>query len=355
MFFTFTPYALLLFLITLSAVILFGITLRKKEEPGGTALLGVLLSLMIWSFFAGLGAGFGSISYKIIATKLAYFGIVSLPVNLLLFSLYYTNNNKFLSPFKIFLLWLIPLIGQLLILTNEQHNLIWTGYSYRISILGNALIFERGVGFWGLISFFYICILITLFIIFWTAFRFRYIYRKNMTVLMVLIPISFLTNILYVFEFFPGLRGYDPTPFSLIIFTTLLVWSFTHYKFFDLTPMGREVIMDQMRALLLILDNQNRIVDFNHPMQSIIQKLSGKTEGFIRSVAIGQQLDSVFSDWPEFTHRFFGNETDQDEVELCLENQRYVFEIQKKSLENHDSKSLGWLVFLFDITDRVQL
>jgi len=84
----FTPYALILFLITLLAIILFGITLKKKDEPGGTALLGVLVSLMVWSFFAGLSAGFGSISYKIIATKLAYFGIVSLPVNLLLFSLY---------------------------------------------------------------------------------------------------------------------------------------------------------------------------------------------------------------------------------------------------------------------------
>jgi diguanylate cyclase (GGDEF)-like protein len=355
MFFTFTPYALLLFLTSLSGLVLFGITLRKRKEPGGYALLAVLLSLIVWSFFSGLSAGIGSISYRILATKLAYFGIVSLPVNLLLFSLYYTNNQKYMSPFKIFLLWLIPLVGIVLILTNEQHHLIWTDLSYQSSLFGNALIFERGVGFWVLIGYFYTCILTTLFIIFRTAFRFRYIYRKNMTVLMILIPLSFLTNILYVFEIIPGLRGFDPTPFSLIIFTTLLVWSFTHYKFFDLTPMGREVVMDQMRALLIILDNQNRIVDFNHPMLSIIQKLSGKTEESRRTTFIGQPLSSVFSDWPEFINRITGKEPHQNEVELCLENQRYVFEIQKKVLKSRDAKSLGWLVFLFDITDRVQI
>jgi diguanylate cyclase (GGDEF)-like protein len=355
MFFMFTPYALILFLITLLAIILFGITLKKKDEPGGTALLGVLVSLMVWSFFAGLSAGFGSISYKIIATKLAYFGIVSLPVNLLLFSLYYTNNHKFLSPFKIFLLWLIPLIGQLLILTNERHNLIWTGYSYRTSILGSALVFDRGVGFWGLIIFFYSCVVFTFFMIFWTAFRYRYIYRKNMTVLMILLPVSLLVNILYVFDLIPGLKGFDPTPFSLIIFSSLLVWSFTRHKFFDLSPVGREVVIDQMRALLMILDDQNRIVDFNNPMLAIIQSISGKKEGFQRKAFIGHPIKSVFTDWPEFLERFFGEEPDQNEVELCLENQRYVFEIQKKALENRDARSQGWLVFLFDITDRVQI
>ena len=355
MFFTFTPYALLLFLTTISAVILLGITLRKKEEPGGYALLGVLLSLAVWSFFSGLSAGFGSISYKIIATKLAYFGIVSLPVNLLLFSLYYTNNNKILNPFRIFLLWFIPLVGLFLILTNEQHNLIWTGYTYRTSIFGSGLVFERGLGFWGLIVYFYSCVVFTLFLIFWTAFRFRYIYRKNMTVLMVLLPISLLTNIIYVFELFPDWRGFDPTPFSLIIFSSLLVWSFSRHKFFNLSPVGREVVIDQMRALLLIVDNKNRIVDFNHPFQTILQIIIGKTEGFQRKALLGQSLKTVFSEWPEFLERFFGSETNQNEVELCLKNQRYVFEIQKKPLENWDAKPQGWLVFLFDITDRVQI
>lgn len=355
MFFTFTPYALLLFLTSCSALVLFGITLRKKSDPGGYALLSVLLSLIIWSFFAGLSAGFSSISFKVLATKLAYIGIVSLPVNLLLFSLYYTSNQKFLNLFKILLLWLIPLLGLILILTNEQHNLIWSGFSYRTSFLGNTLVFERGLGFWGLIIFFYSCVVVTLIMIFSTAFRFRHIYRKNMTVLMVLLPFSFLTNILYVFNLFPGWSGYDPTPLSLIIFSSLMVWSFTRHKFFDLTPVGREIVMDQMRVSLMILDNQNRIVDFNLPMQKIIQSFTTIKGDDPRKVLMGHPLKSVFIDWPEFIERFFDNETNQNEVELYLGNTRFVFELQKKAIENRDSKSPGWLLFLFDITDRVKI
>ncbi|MBW6472774.1 MAG: diguanylate cyclase [Anaerolineaceae bacterium] len=70
---------------------------------------------------------------------------------------------------------------------------------------------------------------------------------------------------------------------------------------------------------------------------------------------MGQPIQTILSNWPEFNSHFFMSETGQNEVELCVEDQRYVFEIQKKSLENRDSKSQGWLVFLFDITDRVQI
>ena len=355
MFFNFTPYSLLLFLTTLVTLGLLVITLKKKNETGGYALLGVLFSLIVWSFFAGLSASFSSIAYKIIATKLAYFGIVSFPVNLLLFSLYYTNNDKILSPFRIFFLWFIPLLGLFLILTNEQHNLIWIGTTYRSSSFGSTLVFERGLGFWGLIIFFYSCVVFTLFMIVWTAIRFRYIYRKILTILMIMIPISLLINILYVFELFPEWRGFDPTPFSLVIFTGLMVWSFTKYKFFDLSPIGREVVIDQMRALLLIVDANYRVVDFNHPMQAILSRINGKTSNENRKIFIGQPIKTLFGNWPEFIDHFFIIGSDQNEVELCLENQRFVFEIQKKALENRASQSQGWLVFLFDITDRVQI
>ncbi|MBE0688183.1 MAG: diguanylate cyclase [Anaerolineaceae bacterium] len=355
MFFNFTPYALLLFLTTFVAVVLLGITLKKREEPGGFALLGVLFSLIVWSFFAGLSAGSSSIANKIITTKLAYFGIVSLPVNLLLFSIYYTSNRKLLNPIRIFFLWFIPFVGLFLILTNEQHNMIWIGYTYRTSIFGSALVYERGLGFWGLIIYFYSCVIFTLFIIIWTAFRFQYIYRKNMTVLMIMVPFSLLINILYVFELFPGWRGFDPTPFSLIIFTSLMVWSFTKHKFFDLSPVGREVVIDQMRSLLMILDTKYRIVDFNHPMQAIISKIAGKSTLENRKIFIGHSVQSILADWPEFIKHLFDEKPDLNEVELCLEDQRYVFEIQKKPLENRDARPLGWLVFLFDITDRIQL
>jgi diguanylate cyclase (GGDEF)-like protein len=355
MFFVFTPYALLLFLVTFVAGILFLVTFKKRGEPGGYALLGVLLSLTIWTFFAGMSAGFSSIAYKIIATKLAYFGIVSLPINLLLFSLYYTSNDKKLNQLRIFILWLIPFLGLFLILTNEQHGMIWTGFTYRTSMFGSTLVFERGVGFWGLVIYFYSCVMFTLFMIVWTAFRFRYIYRKNMTILMVMVPFSLLINILYVFNVFPDLSGYDPTPFSLILFSSLLVWSFSKHKFFDLSPIGREVVIDQMRALLLILDTKMRIVDFNQPMQKLISSLNQSGKLITQKKLVGQPILKIFEDWPEFIDNINENNPENNEIELCLENERFVFEVQMKALENRDQKSLGWLIFLFDITDRIHI
>ncbi|HSM23339.1 MAG TPA: histidine kinase N-terminal 7TM domain-containing protein [Anaerolineaceae bacterium] len=355
MFFVFTPYALLLFLVAVISLSLILITRKKREEPGGYPLLGVLISLTIWAFFAGLSAGFSSIAYKIIATKLAYFGIVSLPINLLLFSLYYTSNEKWLNPLRIFLLWLIPFLGLFLILTNEQHDLIWTGFSYRTSVFGSALVFERGIGFWGLIVYFYSCVMFTIFIITWTAFQFRNIYRKNMTVLMVMVPFSLMINILYVFGVFPHWSGYDPTPFSLVIFSSLMVWSFNRHKFFDLSPIGREIVIDQMRAMLLILDNRFRVVDFNHSMQDLTSKVQGVKKLIRKKLLVGRPIQEIYANWPDFIDQITKHDQEPEEIELFLHQERFVFEVQKTAVENQDSKSQGFLVFLFDITDRVKI
>ena len=355
MFFLFTPYALLLFLVTVISLILIKFTINKREEAGGYALIGVLVSLTIWSFFSGLSAGFSSISYKIISTKLAYFGIVSLPVNLLLFSLYYTSNDKRLNPFRIFFIWFIPLMGLFLILTNEQHGMIWTGYSYRMTALGSTLVFERGVGFWGLITYFYACVLFAYFIIIWTAFQFRYIYQKNMIVLMVMVPVSLIINILYVFEIFPGWSGYDPTTFSLLLFCSLMVWSFNKHKFFDLSPVGREVVIDHMRAMLLILDSNFNVVDINNSMQRIISQLNKSTKLINQKFLIGKKLQELFTDWQILIDHVIDPKVENGEIELFIDQQRYVFEIQKTELQSRDAKTQGLLVFLFDITDRMQI
>ena len=351
MFFVFTPYGIALFLVAFVSLILFQLTYRKRSEPGGYALLGVMISLFIWSFFTGLSSGFSAISYKLLAIKLAYFGIVSLPVNLLLFSLYYTSNDKLLNPFRIFFLWFIPLMGLLLILTNEQHGLMWTNYTYRTTSLGSALAFDRGMGFWGLVAYFYICILFAYFLIIWTAFQFRYIYKKNMLISMVMIPLSLLINILYVAEIFPGWKGYDPTTFSLIIFCSLLVWSFNKHKYFDLTPVGREIVIDQMRAMLLIIDNQLNVVDFNQSMLEMISNLNNSSKLMNRKYLIGKKVQDLFPEWSSLIDKIIDPEVEKDEIELSFYQQRCIFEIQKTKLERKETKPYGFLVFLFDITE----
>ncbi len=351
MFFIFTPYALALFLVSFVSLILFLLTYRKRNDPGGYALLGVMISLFIWSFFAGLSAGFSAISYKLITIRLAYLGIVSLPVNLLLFSLYYTSYDKFLNPFRIFFLWFIPLIGMLLILTNEQHGLMWTNFAYRTTPFGSVLAFERGIGFWWLTGYLYTCVLFTYFLIIWTAFQFRYIFKKNMFINMFMIPFSLLINILYVAEVFPAWKGYDPTSFSLVLFCSLLVWSFNKHKYFDLTPVGREIIIDQMRAMLLIIDKQFNVVDINQSMLEMISNLNKSSKLLNRKSLIGKKVQDLFPEWPTLIEKIIDPEVEKDEIELNFIQQTSFFEIQKTKLERKETNPYGFIVFLFDITE----
>jgi hypothetical protein len=83
------------------------------------------------------------------------------------FALVYARLNRFLSRCNFLLLFMFLLLGSLLILTNDIHHWIWTGFSYSDGVLYQL----RGCEYWILRAIGYLLALLNLPVLIWLFIR----------------------------------------------------------------------------------------------------------------------------------------------------------------------------------------
>jgi diguanylate cyclase (GGDEF)-like protein len=349
-----SPHTILLFISTIITGFLTWLVWKKRREIGGMQLLFVQIALFIWVFFAGLQDLVAEITHKILFVKLSFFGVISIPVFLLLFALYFTHHSSGVNPARTVLLSGFPLVTLVLALTNERHGLIWRSVEYINTAFGNNLTFNFGAVFWWFLGYAYVCVLIAMLLVLHTALKFRYIFRKQLWILLAGLVLALLLNIIYTFELLQSIQGFDMTPFSLTIFSMVMTWSFYKLRFFDLSPIGRDVLVDNIQSSLLVLDEELRIVDLNKPMLQLINDFFEKERNQTRQKHYGQSAKIIFANWPEFVAVIENINNQVVEVNHQNGGQKAIYEVRVSALGGA-GKNAGWLIFLMDITDRIKM
>jgi len=221
--------------------------------------------VFIWS----LGQVFEIFSYsrqaKWNATIFEYFGIEFIGLSWMIFSFLYTTNKKILNKKYIIPLFIPSIILYISVLTNDYHNLFYSSFSYNYS--------SYGILFWIhlIVSYAYLSV--------GTALMIKYSieelsYKRKQSILItiaVLIPI--ISNAIYISR---HLRfNIDITPVSFSISMLLFSVATFKYRFLDIVPIATKKAVDNMAEAIVIVDNFNKIVDFNNSFISIF--LSEKT------------------------------------------------------------------------------
>jgi len=103
------------------------------------------------------------------------------------------------------------------------------------------------------------------------------LFRKQALVLVFASFVPFIGYFVYLADLSPW--GLDITPVTLGITCVLLDYGIFHCGIFDLAPMARTLIFNSMRDAVLILDTQNRLLDFNPAARALLPILHQKSVG----------------------------------------------------------------------------
>jgi signal transduction histidine kinase len=199
---------------------------------------------------------------KIFWAKLEYFGGVITPVLYLIFVLRFTGREKLLSLKNILILFIIPVITFILALSNEKHNLIWTGFS-SISAETNLMDYYHGPGFWiGYIAYSYLLLLLSAISLIYFIFHQTRIFRAQALVVLAGGMFPWIVSVIYLTGASP-VPSLDLTPFSITLSGILAGYAILRYRFLDLVPVARETLVEILPDGILALDSQNRIQDIN--------------------------------------------------------------------------------------------
>lgn len=317
---------------------------RHIEVRGARYFIYLMHSVEIWTLFIGLEYGVVEPVWKIAFAKIEYIGISTIGLTWLMFALNYSNKQKWLTHRNIALLMIIPAITLLLVFTNELHGLVWPSITTATNIPGEGLVYGHGPGFWLIVGYNYVTLAAGTIIIMNNALRSQDLYRWQMIGLTASAIIPWIGNLIYISGLSP-VPGLDLTPLGFSASALVITFNIFYFGLFDLVPIARDQLVENLSDAMLALDTNNRIADINPKARQLLKIESDHV--------IGHPI----SDFPkvlELIGPFDGVNSAQTEVQL-KQSSISDLELFISPLMDGSGKLLGRLFIARDISERKQL
>ena len=318
---------------------------RRRHIPGGADLFLMLLAVGLWCLLYALEAALPHLTAKTVIAGTEYLGIVSVPVLWLTFSLRYTGLNEWLAGRRIALFFIEPALTLALLATNPLHHLVWTSVSLNASGPLGPLFIQHGPFFWVHLIYSYALILAGAVILVRAVIRYPKDYRTQAVPIVIAVAAPLIANVLYAAGI-PG-RDLDLTPFAFAVTGAALALAMSRYRLLDLflglRLRARIAILETMPDGVIVLDQQDRIVDFNPAASALFADSSLEL--------LGAGIDEVMKQCA-LTSEQEGLENGNREIHLGEDSTGRSFDMLTSPLGGTGRKGEGRLVVFREITQR---
>lgn len=294
---TFAPYIYPLPFI-IAAVCIFIVSqkaLTRQRAQGAWYLFFVCLAASFWSVTEGLLYIDLNQEMKVFLTKCQYFGIVPVTPLTLLFVL---------SVFGI----------KSALIKNMQWATI--AYHYLLVVIISLILINKSV----------------------MASGFE---RARARLMLAAVASVWIANVIYISGHSP-VANMDISPIAFTLVAGSMAWSFFRYNLLNILPAAKKEVFRGMVDAVFVLDERNRIVDFNAAAEAII-----KTE---TSADIDKQTQQVFTKFPVLKSILENKR--RSEIPIRVDGLRNIYDARVSALSDNDGKTIGRIIALRDVTAR---
>jgi diguanylate cyclase (GGDEF)-like protein/PAS domain S-box-containing protein len=167
--------------------------------------------------------------------------------------------------------------------------------------------------------------------------------------MLVAIALPWLVNFLIVFRIGPFGR-FDATSLAFAVFATLLLWGSEQYALFDVVPVARDMVIEQMSDAIFVLDDERNVIDLNPAAEQLIERQ--------RAYALGLSAGELMRAVPE-VRALLDDVNDRParrELELPTRDRGLLhFDAVASHLPSRATAATGYLLVLRDVTERKRL
>gem|GEM_PF-269655 len=333
----FTIYSVLFLVTSWVSFFVAFLAWQRRYVKGAKELTRLVFTAGFWSLCIMIETASASAEEKIFWAKFAYLGAVTTPVFYFLFVLRFTGRDKFLSIKNTILLFIIPSITLLLAITNENHQLIWSGFS-AIYADTNMMEFHHGAGFWiGYMCYNYLLLLLSTILLLQFLISHTKTFLSQGIVILIAGLFPWSASVVYLSGLNP-VPGLDIVPVSTVLSGITMAYAILHFRFLDLAPIAHEALMENLSDGILALDVQNRIQDINEAAILFL--------GIQNKNIIGLAFDSVKATSDQLLNAVIDQSTFA-EIESITGVEKKTFNIIKQSIKNYPGSRL---IIIRDIT-----
>lgn len=317
---------------------------RQRHFPGRESFIVLHAGIFWWLAAAGLELAAQAPDCKVFWAGMAWPGIIGVPTFWAVFLWQYVNSIREPLRLRGFLLFSIgPVLASALALSNPWHQLFYGPGTLPVDDSpGAAIRYDHGPLFNAVAIYVYVFMFFCLAVVTRAALASRDLHRRHLLAFVLVTCVPWGANLGYV-VFGWTLFGFDPTPFSfaftLVAFTCLILG----VRLFDLLPVARHLLLEELPDPVLVVDPQRRVIDAN-PAALALAGGPGSWQGKALAAwpIYGERLDALLS-------------AGGHEMLLIPGAAPRYFEVRSRDIERVTRGGtfvLGQMLYLRDITER---
>ncbi|GAB2609591.1 sensor histidine kinase [Belliella aquatica] len=305
-----------------------------------------MLLVSLWSVAYGFELASSTLEAMLFWIKIEYIGISFAPAVWLWFCLKYVGYEKWQNRSTFLAVFLIPIITYALVLTNEFHFFYYSDTEVVLSGPFPLLKFTKGIWYYVHTAYFYITLLIGNILLFTRFKNTESIYKKQTYTIIAGGVIPWLVNIMYIF----GVRPFeyiDLTPYSFLILYIIIGIGLLKFDLFDIKPIARDKVIRAMTKGIIVVDPQNRVIDFNPSMLKILGRLNENL--------IGKSIGEIFEDYQEIINAAVQQQNGVLDLKISFSDEVRDFHIELIPLLDKQSIFSGLLLQFDDVTEEIEI
>jgi diguanylate cyclase (GGDEF)-like protein len=335
---------LLTLLVAVGVVLMARWVSRQRHFPGRESFIILHLGIIWWLAAAGLELAAQAPQCKVFWASMAWPGIIGVPTLWAVFLWQYVNSIR--EPLRLrgfLLLGIGPLVASGLALSNPWHQLFYGPGTLPVDgTPGAAIRYDHGPLFDAVALYVYVFMLFCLALVTRAALASHGLHRRHYLAFVLVTCVPWGANLSYVVYGWT-LFGFDPTPFSFAFTLVAFAWLILGVRLFDLLPVARHLLLEELPDPVLVVDPRRRVIDAN-PAALGLAGQSGGWQG------------QVLADWP-----VYGVELEamlaagEQEMLLTPAGSSRYFEVRSRDIERvirGGTFVLGQMLYLRDVTER---
>jgi len=328
-----------LFAGTVLAIWVAFLTQRRGAAPGARILLWLMALVGWWCLAGGGHALAGSVDAKIAWAKIQYFAIASVPPLWFLFAAEYAHTSWMATARVRAALWILPALTFVAAISNEWHHAIWT--SVKIEASG-ATLYGHGWFFWLAAAYNYLLVVGGAVVLIHALRQSPPPFRGQWLGLITAALVPLAANVLYL----TGLivPGIDPTPLAFTVSGLLFTRALYRNSLFDLIPVARDVVVENLSDAVIVLDSSRRILDMN----AAARKMAGDPAAWV-----GQPVTVQL---PQLKQVRLDAVTDLSTTLMVEKSERETeyYDVRVIRIRGRHERGAAWVVVLRDVSEQLR-
>ena len=321
-----------------TAIALFTV-LKKRGNAEDTALYlaMVLAATTIYAMAYAMELASDTLHGILFWVKIEHIGIELIAPFWLLFTLTITGRKKYITPSRIVVLFIIPVVVIIAVFLGKFH--------LNPQLTANApfptLTYQRGFFAWLGVGYLSLCLVTSYLLLIVMYLNSMPAFRKQALILLFSGTLPWIGMIISTLHLAP--YNLDLAPLTMSISGILFLVAFQRLQFLDIIPLARDIIFEGMGDGILVLDNYDRLVDHNPSLQKIFSN--------INSQIIGQPFQKVFEQYPDLIRMVNERSDDVIEIQVRSDKGEFSYRCNLLSLSGPHNNPVGKIISFHDYTE----